>query len=52
MDLEKSNITLLAHQWILCSEWVPTEWESKLVLSKVLTSIPFGTEILKTSISR
>ncbi len=25
-DLEKFNITSLAHQWILCSEWVPSEW--------------------------
>ncbi len=24
-DLEKCNITSLAHQWILCSEWVPSE---------------------------
>ncbi len=25
------NVALqsLAHQWILCSEWVPSEWESK-----------------------
>ncbi len=28
-DLEKLTITSLAHQWILCSEWVPSEWESK-----------------------
>ncbi len=27
--LEKCSITSLAHQWILCSEWVPSEWESK-----------------------
>ncbi len=25
-DLEKCSITSLAHQWILCSEWVPSEW--------------------------
>ncbi len=25
-DLDKYSITLLAHQWILCSEWVPSEW--------------------------
>ncbi len=25
-DLEKFSITSLAHQWILCSEWVPSEW--------------------------
>ncbi len=24
--LEKYSITSLAHQWILCSEWVPSEW--------------------------
>ncbi len=24
-DLEKFSITSLAHQWILCSEWVPSE---------------------------
>ncbi len=28
-DLEKCSITSLAYQWILCSEWVPSEWESK-----------------------
>ncbi len=28
-DLEKFSMTSLAHQWILCSEWVPSEWESK-----------------------
>ncbi len=28
-DLEKNSITSLAHHWILCSEWVPSEWESK-----------------------
>ncbi len=26
-DLEKWSSTSLAHQWILCSEWVPSEWE-------------------------
>ncbi len=25
-DLEKCSIPSLAHQWILCSEWVPSEW--------------------------
>ncbi len=25
-DLEKCTITSLAHKWILCSEWVPSEW--------------------------
>ncbi len=28
-DLEKCSIASLAHQWILCSEWVPSEVESK-----------------------
>ncbi len=23
------SITSLVHQWMLCSEWVPSEWESK-----------------------
>ncbi len=31
LDLEKLSITSLAHQWILSSEWVPSEWESKLI---------------------
>ncbi len=25
-DLEICTITWLSHQWILCSEWVPSEW--------------------------
>ncbi len=25
-DLEKFSIISLAHQWIVCSEWVPSEW--------------------------
>ncbi len=37
-DLEKSSITSLAHQWILYSEWVPSEWESKQ-LKKYITII-------------
>ncbi len=28
-DMEKNIVTLLPHQWIICSEWVPSEWESK-----------------------
>ncbi len=31
-DLEKCNITLLVHQWIHCTEWVPSEWESKQLI--------------------
>ncbi len=39
-DLEKCSITSLAHQWILCSEWVPAEWEhfSKSVHMKTNSS--------------
>ncbi len=29
LDLEKCSIPSLAHHWILCSEWVPSEWESR-----------------------
>ncbi len=32
-DLEKFSITSLAHRWILCSEWLPSEWESKQLLN-------------------
>ncbi len=28
-DLKKFSIALLVHHWIICSEWVPSEWESK-----------------------
>ncbi len=35
-DLEKCSITSLAHQWILCSEWVPSEWESKQLIITVI----------------
>ncbi len=34
-DLEKFSITWLAHKWILCSEWVPSEWESKQCSEKL-----------------
>ncbi len=27
-ELQKFSITSRAQQWILCSEWVPSEWES------------------------
>ncbi len=27
-NLDKFSILSLAHQWIICSEWVPSEWES------------------------
>ncbi len=32
-ELEKFSITAIAHQWILCSEWVPSEWESKQLIN-------------------
>ncbi len=32
VDLEKCSIALLAHQWVLSSEWVPSEWESKQLI--------------------
>ncbi len=31
-DLETFSITSLAQQWMLCSEWVPSEWESKQLI--------------------
>ncbi len=34
-DLEKCSIALLAHKWILCSEWVPAEQESWLGWAKI-----------------
>ncbi len=27
-DLERYSITSFTQQWMLCSEWVPSEWES------------------------
>ncbi len=36
-DLEKCSNTWLAHQWILCSEWVPSEWRTA---DKNITSNP------------
>ncbi len=41
-DLEKFSITSLAHQWILCSEWVPSELESKQLIktSQVIHMTP------------
>ncbi len=30
--LEKCSITSLAHQRMLCSEWVPSQWESKQLI--------------------
>ncbi len=31
-DLEKCSIASLDHQWIICSEWVPSEWKSKQLM--------------------
>ncbi len=31
-DLEKCSIASLAQQWMLCTEWVPSEWESKQLI--------------------
>ncbi len=28
-DLEKCSIASVSRQWVPCSEWVPSEWESK-----------------------
>ncbi len=41
-DLEKCSIASLAQQWILCSEWVPSEWESKQLIktSQVIHTTP------------
>ncbi len=41
-DLEKCSITSVAHQWMLCSEWVPSEWESKQLIktSHVIHTTP------------
>ncbi len=33
-DLEKLSITSLAHQWIVCSEWVPSVWVSKQLINQ------------------
>ncbi len=40
--LEKFSITSLSHQWILYSEWVPSEWEAKQLIktSQQYTSDP------------
>ncbi len=32
---EKFSITSLALQWMLCSEWVPSEWESKQLIKNI-----------------
>ncbi len=35
--LKKLNIPSFAQQWILCSEWVPSEWESKQQIKTILS---------------
>ncbi len=39
-SLEKSSIASLAHQCMLCSEWVPSEWESKPLINTSQLSTP------------
>ncbi len=41
-DLEKCSIASVSQQWMLCSEWVPSEWESKQLIktSQYSTSNP------------
>ncbi len=41
-ESEKCSIASLAHQWMLCSEWVPSEWESKQLIktSQVIHTTP------------
>ncbi len=34
-DWEKFRIESLAHQWILCSEWVPWKWELKQLIKTI-----------------
>ncbi len=41
-DLDKFCITSLAHQWIFCSEWVPSEWESKQLIKTLHKSLIDG----------
>ncbi len=47
-DLNKFIITPIAHQWILCSEWVPSEWESKQMIKNipVIHTTPVPTKTL------
>ncbi len=41
-DLEKCSTASLSQQWILCSEWVPSEWVSKQLIktSQVIHTTP------------
>ncbi len=36
IDLEKFSSTSLVHQRILCSEWVPSEWEFKQLIKNII----------------
>ncbi len=38
-QIEKCSIASLTHQRILCSEWVPSEWESKQLIKTFSPSI-------------
>ncbi len=48
-DLEKFSTASFAHQWILCSEWVPSEWVQ--TADKNITTIynPFSYMLIITS---
>ncbi len=37
--LEKFSVTSLAHQWMLCSEWVPSESVSKQLIKNITVKI-------------
>ncbi len=38
-DLEKCSITSVSQQWMLCSEWVPSEWESKQLIKNITVNV-------------
>ncbi len=48
-DLEKFTITSLAHQWILCGEWVPSEW---VQIHKNITIIHPGLQTCNFSLNK
>ncbi len=37
-DLEKCSIASVSQQWMLCSEWVPSEWESDKNITIIYTT--------------
>jgi len=39
-DLEKCSIISLAHYWIFCSEWVPSEYKQLIKTSQVIQTSP------------